>query len=141
MKSYVEIFCLTLTMLTLAACQNIKNDPYITSCEGAIKRSVKVFYGAVDGADKARANGLCACRSRGLQSVLSADEYNGLTRATKAGKARKFRIIEQKYLTDLISTNPNVGTGIGKVRSVCSKYGVEVKNNFSRKKEIPPLPY
>ena len=140
MKFNIKIVSFGLTILTVAACQNIINDPYITPCEEAVKTTSKTFQRHFNKADKARANGLCTCRSRGLQSILSADQYNGLLHATSTGKAKMFRVNEQRYLTDLIVKNPNL-KGLGKVRKVCSKYGVEVKNSVYRKKEPPASPY
>ncbi len=125
----------------LVACQNITSDPYITPCEKAIKTTTKTFHNKFDNGDKARATGLCTCRSRGLQSVLSVEDYDGLIQETKAGKTKMFRVIEQKYFTDLISNNPNIGKPLTTVTVVCRKYGVEVKNSVYRKKELPALPY
>lgn len=128
-------------VLMLVACQNITSDPYISPCELAIKKAAKAFHNKYDNGDKARATGLCTCNSRGLQSILSVQEYDELIQATKAGKANMFRVIEQKYLTDLTSANPAMRKAIGTVLHVCVKYGVEAKNSVYDKKEPPALPY
>jgi len=141
MKSNSKILGFSVAMLTLVACQNITGDPYITPCVKASKITAKMFQNKYDKGDKAFATGLCTCRSRGLQSLLSVEEYDGLIRATKAGKTKKFRVIEQKYLTDLISANPNRGTAYGTFRHVCEKYAVEMRNSVYKKKELPELPY
>lgn len=141
MKLAFKTFGNTLIMLTMVACQNSSPDPYIKPCAEALKTLAKTFGFKVDKSDKLQYENLCTCKSRGLQTTLTSDGYDGLLQATNAGKARAFQGIEKNYLKILTLNDRKLRKEVETVKSVCENYASNVRLYRRLKNEPPALPY